>query len=169
MRICCTCMFFPLKLQTKIDWLWAVGWSCIDRWLQTKQFICPVCRKEVPRMRGGVMKRMLRMRLLFVSSQFWEGYVYIYNLYIIPTLHIWYIYIYVYTRISIRMGFDLFALRSLHVDGETCNILSKPAQRWCLMEWQYKAYQIMWLRNYKMVMWQSPQSPRHLVGTSSNG
>ena len=21
-------------------------WSCIDRWLQTKQFLCPVCRKE---------------------------------------------------------------------------------------------------------------------------
>ena len=89
--------FFFLKLQTKIDWLWAVGWSCIDRWLQTKQFICPVCRKEVPRMRGGVMKRMLRMRLLFVSSQFWEGYdiyIYIYNLYNIPILHTWYIYIY---------------------------------------------------------------------------
>ena len=121
MRICCTCMFFPLKLQTKIDWLWAVGWSCIDRWLQTKQFICPVCRKEVPRMRGGVMKRMLRMRLLFVSSQFWEGYVYIYNLYIIPTLHIWYIYIYMYTLVYlfgwvlICLHWDLFMLMERHV------------------------------------------------------
>lgn len=98
-----------------------------------------------------------------VSLQFWEGYVYIYNI-----IYLYYI-LYIYTRISMRMGFDLFALRYLHVDGETCNILSKPAQRWCLMEWQYKAYQIMWLRNYKMVMWQSPQSPWHLVGTSSNG
>lgn len=23
-------------------------WSCIDQWLQTKQFVCPVCRKEAP-------------------------------------------------------------------------------------------------------------------------
>lgn len=22
-------------------------WACIDRWLQTKQFVCPVCRTEV--------------------------------------------------------------------------------------------------------------------------
>ena len=157
---------FSLKLQTKIDWLWAVGWSCIDRWLQTKQFICPVCRKEVPFGCGGCHETDVEDASFFCFLTVLRGIcIYIYNLYSIPILHI----IYIHTRISIRMGFDLFALRYLHVDGETCNILSKPAQRWCLMEWQYKAYQIMWLRNYKMVMWQSPQSPWHLVGTSSNG
>ena len=24
-------------------------WACIDRWLQTKQFVCPVCRTEALR------------------------------------------------------------------------------------------------------------------------
>eukprot|EP00438_Fugacium_kawagutii_P029814 Skav204190 [mRNA] locus=scaffold3772:48286:60203:- [translate_table: standard] len=45
---CCICKDWLVHAAT-IQCSHSFCWSCIDRWLQTKQFICPVCRTEVTR------------------------------------------------------------------------------------------------------------------------
>lgn len=45
---CCVCKDWLVHAAT-IQCSHTFCWSCIDRWLQTKQFLCPVCRKEVTR------------------------------------------------------------------------------------------------------------------------
>lgn len=154
MRICCTCMFFFPKTSDQNR----LTLSCrlvLHRPLASDQAVhLPCLSQGGAKDAGGCHETDVEDASLVCFLTVLRGIWYIYIIYIIYLYYIHDIYI-IYTRTSIRMGFDLFALRSLHVDGETCNILSKPAQRWCLMEWQYKAYQIMWLRNYKMVMWQS--------------
>ncbi|CAK9085413.1 E3 ubiquitin-protein ligase RNF8 (RING finger protein 8) (RING-type E3 ubiquitin transferase RNF8) [Durusdinium trenchii] len=45
---CCVCKDWLVHAAT-IQCSHTFCWSCIDQWLQTKQFVCPVCRKEVTR------------------------------------------------------------------------------------------------------------------------
>ncbi|CAE8718933.1 unnamed protein product [Polarella glacialis] len=45
---CCICRDWLVHAAT-IECSHSFCHSCIDRWLQTKQFVCPVCRKEVTR------------------------------------------------------------------------------------------------------------------------
>lgn len=45
---CCICKDWLVHAAT-IDCSHTFCWDCIDRWLQTKQFVCPVCREEVTR------------------------------------------------------------------------------------------------------------------------
>ncbi|CAJ1400370.1 unnamed protein product [Effrenium voratum] len=45
---CCVCKDWLVHAAT-IQCSHSFCWSCIDRWLQTQQFVCPVCRDEVTR------------------------------------------------------------------------------------------------------------------------
>lgn len=45
---CCICREWLVHAAT-IECSHSFCWSCIDRWLQTKKFVCPVCREEVTR------------------------------------------------------------------------------------------------------------------------
>mmetsp|Transcript_59174 Transcript_59174/g.105170 ORF Transcript_59174/g.105170 Transcript_59174/m.105170 type:complete len:473 (+) Transcript_59174:55-1473(+) len=45
---CCICKDWLVHAAT-IECSHSYCWACIDRWLQTKQFVCPTCREQVTR------------------------------------------------------------------------------------------------------------------------
>lgn len=67
---CCVCKDWLVHAAT-IQCSHSFCWSCIDRWLQTKQFICPVCRKEVTRepVRTRAVDQVVQKTVLQTSEE----------------------------------------------------------------------------------------------------